>query len=439
VVTPVTDLRVDIGVPRLGFVTQFGVVVGVILLLGGVTAVTSGSADSLWLDVIRVAVPAFASLLVLLLVRSGLLSPTAVRGFAYVIFFSVAALTALGFMSVMNGLAVSSPNPFLYGYSFYSASLAYLVLMSGRSASLTRVFDIANPLLLATGPLAISVGSMRHWSLRGRINHFFPFLVVGIFMFIVLGLGLGPALDIASQLNIVAGLIFGFVFELFIYVNFAGLSLIVYAVAGMLGMRVPLNFRQPFSATNILDFWKGWHLSLSSLLKELFYKPFRTRFGTYAAVLATYLASASWHGMTINFAVWGLFHGAVFVVSIALLKRKHVIWAFIIFPPTVVIARMIFGTPNFDDLVTIVTHVPTSADVMVALGTISHWPFETLVALALSVALVVSEFVFRQRSWFVGRNYKFLRVRITQLVLMVAIILFTSGRIGEVIAAYGQR
>ncbi|MUH53948.1 MAG: hypothetical protein F2788_05535 [Actinobacteria bacterium] len=429
----------DRSVQRFGFATQFALVVFAGFAMAAVTAFSNRSTSMLWIDVVHVAMPALASALVIGLVRSGLLPPLAIRAFAYLIFFSVAALTATGFMSVMNGLAVSSPNPFLYGYSFYSASLAYLVLMEGRSASFTRTFDIANPLMLATGPLAISVASMRHWSLRGRLDYFFPFLISGVFFFIVLGLGLAPALAIKEQLNLVSGLVFGVVFELFIYVNFAGLSLIVYAVAGIIGMRVPLNFKQPFSAANILDFWKGWHLSLSALLKELFYKPVRTRWGTYAAVMVTYLASASWHGMTLNFAIWGFLHGAVFVVSIALLKRKHTFWAFIIFPPTVVIARMIFGTPSFDSLVAIVNHIPTLADAMVAVRTVLEWPTETLIALSLSVALVVVEFSFRKTRLLVGRNYKFLRVRVTQIVLMAAILMFTSGRIGDVIAAYGQR
>jgi alginate O-acetyltransferase complex protein AlgI len=348
-------------------------------------------------------------------------------------------LTATGVMSVMNGLAVSSPNVFLYGYSFYSASLAYVVLTAGRTVSLSRVFDVANPLLLATGPLAISVSSMRHWSVRGRLNHFFPFLVVGIFLFIVVGLGLGPALDLRDQLNLASGLAFGYVFELFIYANFAGLSLIVYAVAGILGMRVPLNFAQPFSASNMLDFWKGWHLSLSSLLKELFYKPVRARFGTYAAVMVTYLASASWHGVSANFFIWGLFHGAVFVASIALLKRKHILWAFVLYPPAVVVARMVFGTPSFDNLVTIVNHVPAEAELRALLQTMLEWPLETVIALVLATALVILEFAFREKPLFAGRNYKFLRVKFAQTILMVGIIVFTSGRIGDVIAAYGQR
>lgn len=433
------DLMRSTGLSRFGFASQFATVVIVGLLMAVSNSWADGGTSVLLTEVIHVAMPALASVLVIGLVRSGLLPRAAIRAFAYVIFFSVAALTATGFMSVMNGLAVSSPNPFLYGYSFYSASLAYLVLMEGRSASFVRTFDIANPLMLATGPLAISVSSMRHWSLRSRLNYFFPFLVIGVFMFIVLGLGLGPALDIKEQLNLVSGLVFGFVFELFIYVNFAGLSLIVYAVAGIIGMRVPLNFKQPFSASNILDFWKGWHLSLSSLLKELFYKPIRARWGTYSAVMVTYLASASWHGMTVNFAIWGFLHGVVFVASIALLKRKHAIWAFVLFPPTVVVARMIFGTPSFDSLVAIVNHVPTIAEAKAAALTIFSWPTETLIALALSIALIVVEFAFRTTPLLVGRNYKFLRVRVTQVILMAAILLFTSGRIGDVIAAYGQR
>lgn len=424
---------------RTGFLSQFVTVVVAGLALAVLDALGSGRIDGVVTNLIHVAVPFVAAVFVLGLIRSGALSLGAIRALAYALFFSVAGLTATGVMSVMNGLAVSSPNVFLYGYSFYSASLAYVVLTAGREAALSRAFDIANPLLLATGPLAISVSSLRHWSVRGRLNHFFPFLVVGIFLFIVVGLGLGPALDIRDQLNLVSGLAFGYVFELFIYANFAGLSLIVYAVAGILGMRVPLNFAQPFSAANMLDFWKGWHLSLSSLLKELFYKPVRTRFGTYTAVMVTYLASASWHGVSANFLIWGLFHGVIFVVSIALLKRTQLMWAFVLYPPAVVIARMIFGTPSFDNLVTIVNHVPTAIEIRTLALTVLDWPLETMIALVLATVLVIVEFAFRDKPLFVGRNYKFLRVKLTQIVLMVGIILFTSGRIGDVIAAYGQR
>jgi alginate O-acetyltransferase complex protein AlgI len=422
-----------------GFVAQFAAVVLAGLALAVLDALGSGRVDGVVTNLIHVAVPFVAAVFVLGLVRSGVLSLGAIKALAYVLFFSVAGLTATGVMSVMNGLAVSSPNVFLYGYSFYSASLAYVVLTAGRTVSLSRAFDIANPLLLATGPLAISVSSMRHWSVRGRLNHFFPFLVVGIFLFIVVGLGLGPALDLRDQLNIASGLAFGYVFELFIYANFAGLSLIVYAVAGILGMRVPLNFAQPFSAANILDFWKGWHLSLSSLLKELFYKPVRARWGTYAAVMVTYLASASWHGVSANFLIWGIFHGAIFVASIALLKRKQLLWAFVLYPPAVVIARMIFGTPSFDNLVTIVNHIPTGTEIRELALTIVAWPLETIIAVVLATVLVVLEFAFREKPLFVGRNYKFLRVKVVQTILMVSIIVFTSGRIGDLIAAYGQR
>jgi hypothetical protein len=424
---------------RTVFFSQFVTVVSAGLALAVLDAVGSGHVDGVVTNLVHVAVPFVGSVVVLGLVRSGVLSVGAIRALAYALFFSVAALTATGVMSVMNGLAVSSPNVFLYGYSFYSASLAYVVLTAGREVSLSRAFDIANPLLMATGPLAISVSSMRHWSVRGRLNQFFPFLVVGIFLFIVVGLGLGPALDIRDQLNLASGLAFGYVFELFIYANFAGLSLIVYAVAGILGMRVPLNFAQPFSAANMLDFWKGWHLSLSSLLKELFYKPVRARFGTYTAVMVTYLASASWHGVSANFLIWGLFHGIIFVASIALLKRKHVLWAFVLYPPAVVIARMIFGTPSFDNLVSIVNHVPTGTEIRELALTMLDWPLETIIALVLATVLVIVEFAFRDKPLFVGRNYKFLRVKFAQTILMISIIVFTSGRIGDVIAAYGQR
>ena len=114
----VSKSLVDRSVPRFGFATQFALVVLAGFAMAALSAYSNRSTPVLWIDVVHVAMPALASILVIGLVRSGLLPPLAIRAFAYLIFFSVAALTATGFMSVMNGLAVSSPNPFLYGYSF---------------------------------------------------------------------------------------------------------------------------------------------------------------------------------------------------------------------------------------------------------------------------------------------------------------------------------
>jgi len=82
---------------------------------------------------------------------------------------------------------------------------------------------------------------------------------------------------------------------------------VIYGFYGIIGVRVPLNFRQPFSSTNIVEYWRAWHISLSMVLKALFYHPTKRFLGTNFAILLVYLASAMWHGVTANFFLLGSF------------------------------------------------------------------------------------------------------------------------------------
>ena len=74
-----------------------------------------------------------------------------------------------------------------------------------------------------------------------------------------------------EKTDAVSSIFFAGIFELFVYMNFCGLSLLIYGIFGLIGYKIPLNFKQPFSSNNIIEFWRGWHTSLSEVLKELFY------------------------------------------------------------------------------------------------------------------------------------------------------------------------
>ena len=141
-----------------------------------------------------------------------------------------------------------------------------------------------------------------------------PYIILGLFLFQTIGTPLSLVLGLIEYTDSISSIVFAIIFELFIYANFCGLSLIVYGMSGIIGYKIPLNFRQPFSSNNIIEFWRGWHLSLSLVLKNLFYSPIRKLFGTSAAVIAVFFASSLWHGVTINFLIWGLLH-ATFLSS----------------------------------------------------------------------------------------------------------------------------
>jgi alginate O-acetyltransferase complex protein AlgI len=99
-----------------------------------------------------------------------------------------------------------------------------------------------------------------------------------------------------------------------IYGDFAGYSNIARGSAQLLGFHFMVNFRQPYLATTLQDFWRRWHISLSSWLRDYLYIPLGgSRKGesrTYGNLLTTMLLGGLWHGANWTFVVWGAIHGA---------------------------------------------------------------------------------------------------------------------------------
>jgi len=113
-------------------------------------------------------------------------------------------------------------------------------------------------------------------------------------------------------------------YTLQIMLDFGGYTLIVTGLALLLGFELPVNFRQPYLARNLQDFWMRWHVSLSSFIRDYIYIPMGgNRLGfarTQANVLFGMVLSGVWHGPNWTFVVWGLLHG-LGVVSVNLYKR----------------------------------------------------------------------------------------------------------------------
>ncbi len=113
-------------------------------------------------------------------------------------------------------------------------------------------------------------------------------------------------------------------YALQIFLDFSGYTLIVAGLGMLLGFTLPLNFRQPYLAANIRDFWRRWHISLSSFIRDYVYIPLGgNRQGYLRAqlnVLAAMLISGLWHGANYTFLVWGAFHG-LGVVGLNLYER----------------------------------------------------------------------------------------------------------------------
>jgi D-alanyl-lipoteichoic acid acyltransferase DltB (MBOAT superfamily) len=356
-----------------------------------------------------------------------------IRYAQYLLFFSISIATLLGFTKILTGSHAESSNILLYGLSFYTASMAYLIAQ--KKFNYQSVLSITNPLILITGPIALYFKRISYKSLRRRIEYYVPFIIVGAFMFQVVGTPLTEFFFIINNTDIVSSLVFAAIFELFVYANFCGLSLLIYGVFGVLGYRIPLNFRQPFSSRNIVDFWKGWHTSLSQVLKVLFYNPIRKKYSLLSALFIVYIASAMWHGVTFNFFLWGSFHALLFWLTIKILKQKYTLVPLILLPFIIVIGRLIFADSDTNRLL---DKLAFSFEGFGVINSLARVALHSFAALLFGMSIIAFEFIFKDTKIMRKKNYKFLRTPLSLLGLCVLGVLFTSN-VGVEYAVYGQR
>lgn len=110
-----------------------------------------------------------------------------------------------------------------------------------------------------------------------------------------------------------------YAFAVQIYCDFSGYSDIAIGLGRTLGYTIPINFLHPYQALSITEFWRRWHISLSSWLRDYLYVPLGgNRLGTgrtYVNLMLTMLLGGLWHGAASNFIIWGGIHGGLLAIE----------------------------------------------------------------------------------------------------------------------------
>lgn len=113
-----------------------------------------------------------------------------------------------------------------------------------------------------------------------------------------------------------------------IYCDFSGYSYMAIAVADLFGFSIPENFRQPYLATNIADFWRRWHISLTSWFTEYLYIPLggnrKGMLRRYMNIAIVFLISGLWHGAAWQYIIWGGLH-AIYQICGHLTQKPRVV------------------------------------------------------------------------------------------------------------------
>lgn len=160
----------------------------------------------------------------------------------------------------------------------------------------------------------------------------FRLILSGLFLKLIIGDRLNEFINVVSKadLNYSKEVIFLLTisYTLQMFADFAGYTNIVRGISKLFGIDSPINFNSPFLARNMIDFWRRWHISLSSWINDYLFSFLQIHFryygnlGIYFSLTLTMTLIGLWHGFTLNFLIFGLIHSFLLIITIYFQNKK---------------------------------------------------------------------------------------------------------------------
>ena len=164
--------------------------------------------------------------------------------------------------------------------------------------------------------------------------------------------------DVASTLQFVEAWVTSLSYTFQLYFDFSGYTDMAIGLALLFNINLPVNFNSPYKATNIQDFWRRWHITLSRFLRDYLYIPLGgNRYGefrTYTNLMATFILGGLWHGAGWTFVFWGFLHGLALVIHRIWSRFNIQLWRWISWLITfvfVVVAWVFFRATEWSDAI----------------------------------------------------------------------------------------
>jgi D-alanyl-lipoteichoic acid acyltransferase DltB (MBOAT superfamily) len=267
----------------------------------------------------------------------------------------VANILFLGYFKYMDFFIANintlrdAPLPLLHivlplGISFFTITqIAFLVdayegLVSEKNFLSYALFVTFFPHLLA-GPILHHKDMMPQFeNPRNKVVNYRN-LTLGLFLFsiglfkkVVIADNLAPLVDTgfgnAAHLTFLESWVACFSYALQLYYDFSGYSDMAIGVGWMFNISLPVNFNSPYKAVSVIDFWKRWHMTLTSFIMTYVYTPILRGLGSITfrnSMIAVFLAmviSGFWHGAGWTFMLWGTLHAVALVVNHSWKRQK---------------------------------------------------------------------------------------------------------------------
>ena len=257
------------------------------------------------------------------------------------------------------------------GISFYTFQILSYVIDVYRDKVKVQKNFINLACFISAFPQLIAGPIVRYADIEKEIINrktTFDDFYVGIKRFII---GLSKKVLIANNVSFICDSIFGFgvnnfgfigiliaiiSYTLQIYFDFSGYSDMAIGLGRICGFNYNENFNMPYLASSITDFWRRWHISLSSFFKDYVYIPLggnrvnKVKF--IRNVLIVWMLTGLWHGDSWNFILWGLYYGIILLFEKFFYKGKYSKIYRIVTIVIVMIGWLIFRETNFSNLIT---------------------------------------------------------------------------------------
>ena len=200
---------------------------------------------------------------------------------------------------------------------------------------------------------------------------------------------LGELIKNLVEVNILSSWLKPILFTLQIYFDFSGYSDMAIGLGSMLGFHFLENFNYPLIASSITDFWRRWHISLSSWFRDYIYIPLGgnrvSKIKWIRNIFVVWFLTGFWHGASWNFIIWGLYFGVLLVIEKIFLKKyidKTKVFKYVYTTIIVVISFLIFSSESLSS-------IGTSLKNMFFLNNIPLYSKETLYYLKSNAILLI--------------------------------------------------
>lgn len=335
------------------------------------------------------------------------------------------------------------------GISFYTfQTLSYTIDISRGKLKPTNdiisffAFVSFFPQLVA-GPIERASNLLKQFSEKKTFSYAnnvegLRLILWGLFKKVVIadnfGVMVEPIFNTETGINGLTTLLGGALFAFQVYADFSGYSDIAIGISRMLGFKLLKNFATPYFSKSFEEFWRRWHISLSTWFRDYVYIPLGGNKGSTFKVdfnlFLTFTLSGLWHGAGINFVLWGALHGLVIVIEKHLVKNinKFIYWP--IFFTGFVILLVVFRGHNFWHIVDLMKAVfnPFSYSLSSMLEVFVDFSVQkSVVLLGVFTAFMFVEYKikFDDFSEWIGKKARW--VRYSYYYILVLIIMFVGN------------